>query len=198
MCSCLIISRDWVDLVGTLKACHEPGTEPMATVIHTSLDSSLHKGRSEDHFGLPPADISVCVDPDRTINAVLAMTEEKQRASLWPSAEPTGEVNKFSNGLSNGGSIFMNDLAKVTYAAVLPEAICLVRVPLGWTGSDLKMRHPLGFRGMDGGAGLISRPGQVVGTALPLKTEASHLMSAAVLGDGYFLMGATLLWTVAR
>lgn len=60
MCSCLIISRDWVYLVGTLKASHEPGTESMTTVIHISLDSSLHKGRSKNHFGLPPADIFVC------------------------------------------------------------------------------------------------------------------------------------------
>lgn len=87
----------------------------------------------------------------------------------------------------------MTDLAKVAYAAVLPEVICLVRVPLGWTGSDLKMRHPKGFMGMDGDAGIISGPGQVVGTALSLMTEARHLISVAVLGDSYFLIGATLL-----
>ncbi|KYG48187.1 hypothetical protein M433DRAFT_132353 [Acidomyces richmondensis BFW] len=60
------------------------------------------------------------------------------------------------------------------------------------------MAHPLGFMGMDGGAGIASKPEQVVGTALAWKIEAPHLMSMAVLGDGDFLMGATAPWTAAK
>lgn len=51
---------------------------------------------------------------------------------------------------------------------------------------------------MDGGAGIGSGCGQLVGTSLALREIGSTLSAVAVLGDGDFLMGSSGLWTAAR
>ena len=196
----VIISFDWVDLAGTLKASHEVGVEPTGKVVHVSLDSALHNGWSKDHYGLPLADITVRADPDRTLSALLAAGHEKQRSpSEWPSsvANVKPEMSGIPNG-TGGEDIFMTDLANALYTTVPPEEICLVRVPLGWKGIDLRVTQPLSFMGMDGGAGIGSGPGQIVGTALALRDVSPKLLPVAVLGDGDFSMGSSALWTAAR
>lgn len=200
----VIVSFDWVDLAGTLKAAHDQGMEPTATVVHVSLDSALHNGWSQDHFGLPPADIPIFADPDATLSAILAAGKEhaKHIPSAWPQSPPaTTQPN--SAGPANTTDIFMSDLAHALYAALPASEISLVRVPLGWNGADLRTPHPLSYMGMDGGAGIASGPGQVVGTALALQQQqqssnTSDLTAVAILGDGDFLMGASALWTAAR
>ena len=52
----MILSLDWVDLAGTLKAI---GGAPSATVIQVSLDQHLHNGWSMDYQGLPPVDLFI-------------------------------------------------------------------------------------------------------------------------------------------
>lgn len=197
----LIISFDWVDLAGALKASLESGTEPAAKIIQISLDSALHNGWSKDHYGLPPADVNVRADPDEAVKALLVADEKRQSAtSEWPASN----VNDDSalNGVPSGTGdedIFMTDLAHALYSTVAPDDICLVRAPLGWKGVDLRATHPLAFMGMDGGAGIGSGPGQVVGTALALRDIPDNkLIPVAVLGDGDFSMGSSALWTAAR
>ncbi|MGH7313602.1 MAG: thiamine pyrophosphate-binding protein, partial [Candidatus Rokuibacteriota bacterium] len=52
----VILSLDWTDLAGTLKAAF--GGEPVAAkVINVSLDAHAHRGWSMDHQGLPVADV---------------------------------------------------------------------------------------------------------------------------------------------
>ena len=196
----LIISWDWVDLAGALKASHDPGVEPAGKVVHVSLDSALHNGWSKDHFGIPPADITIRADPDKTLSALLTADDSKDtKASEWPSSLTNSKPER--NGVPNGTAgqdIFMTDLAHALYTTILPEEICLVRVPLGWKGIDLRAPNPLAFMGMDGGAGIASGPGQVVGTALALREISSNLLPVAILGDGDFSMGSSALWTAAR
>lgn len=43
----LILSFDWIDLSGSLKASYGPGAEISAKVVHVSLDSELHNGWSK-------------------------------------------------------------------------------------------------------------------------------------------------------
>lgn len=190
----LIISFDWVDLAGTLKSAY-PASEPKAEIVHVSLDSSLHTGWSKDHFDLPPVDISVQSDPDKFLYALFDHCKSKilQRESDWtpieaPSPKPSPSTE----------DIFMGDLAAALYSAIPESDLCLVRIPLGWRGSDLVCTQPLSFLGQDGGAGLASGPGQAVGAALALKAQSSELIPVAVLGDGDFFMGSTALWTAAR
>ncbi|EMD00222.1 hypothetical protein BAUCODRAFT_30691 [Baudoinia panamericana UAMH 10762] len=195
----VIVSFDWVDLAGTLKAAHDVGQEPAATVVHVSMDSALHNGWSKDHFGLPPADISIYADVDRTLTAVLTSTMGEIHSSEWSKSGQTARNHGTPAAPeSKSEDIFMTDLASALHAAIPSEDICLVRVPLGWKGADLRATHPLAFMGMDGGAGIASGPGQAVGTALALRDVAPNLLAVGVLGDGDFLMGSSALWTAAR
>ncbi len=65
----VILSLDWVDLAGTLKAAC--GGEPAAKVIQVSLDHLLHNGWSMDHQGLPPVDLFIAALPDAVVPALL-------------------------------------------------------------------------------------------------------------------------------
>ena len=58
-----ILSLDWVDLAGTLKAAC--GGEPKAKVVQASLDHVLHNGWSMDHQGWPPVDVHLACDAGR-------------------------------------------------------------------------------------------------------------------------------------
>lgn len=195
----LIVSWDWVDLGGALQASHNAGEEPKGKVVHISLDSALHNGWSKDHYSLPPADLMIRADPDRTMSALISANDGKSSAaSEWGSDSSVAEeMNAVPDG-TGSESIFMTDLAHALYSAVPPDQICLVRVPLGWKGADLRAPNPLAFMGMDGGAGIGSGPGQVVGSALALREISSSLVPVAVLGDGDFSMGSSALWTAAR
>ncbi|HYZ21580.1 MAG TPA: thiamine pyrophosphate-dependent enzyme, partial [Rhodopila sp.] len=71
-----------------------------------------------------------------------------------------------------------------------------VRLPLGWRGEAWRFRHPLDFLGNDGGAGIGSGPGMLVGAALALR--GTGRLPVAVLGDGDTLMSVTAFWTAAH
>ena len=62
----VILSLDWVDLSGTLKA-----AKTSATVIQVSVDHHLHNGWSMDYQGLPTVDQFLAGDPDQTVPALL-------------------------------------------------------------------------------------------------------------------------------
>ena len=190
----LIISFDWVDLAGTLQAAHRPGVEPSSKIVHVSLDGALHNGWSKDHFGFPPVDITVQADADKVMTALLAeaAVSDRRHFSKWPTT-PTSQTHSEASG---GDDIFMEHLASALYSAIEPEEMCIVRVPLGWRGNDLRATHPLAYLGQDGGAGLGSGPGQAVGAALALKEKL--YIPVAILGDGDALMGSSALWTAAR
>ena len=76
------------------------------------------------------------------------------------------------------------------------EVVSLVRLPLGWAGDAWHFRHPLDYLGIDGGAGIASGPGMLIGAALALK--GSGRLPVAVLGDGDTMMGISALWTAAH
>jgi len=58
----LILSLDWVDLAGTLKAAGAPA--PGAKVISVTVDYQTHNGWSMDHQGLAPVDVLLAADPE--------------------------------------------------------------------------------------------------------------------------------------
>src|SRR5262249_37733036 len=62
----VILSLDWVDLGGTLKAAFDT-PQPPAKVIHASLDHRLHGGWSMDYQALPPVDLLLAAEPDQVV-----------------------------------------------------------------------------------------------------------------------------------
>jgi thiamine pyrophosphate-dependent acetolactate synthase large subunit-like protein len=187
----LILSLGWTDLAGTIAAAAGHGHPASARIISCTTDSALHNGWSKDSFGREPVDLSVPADPDLLVRALLD-AQELAKPSEWP-ARDRAQARPAAGG---GSGISMPDLAGALRSALAGSPACLVRLPLGWSGADLDVGHPLDYLGQDGGAGIGSGPGLAVGAALAL--EGTGRLPVAVLGDGDFLMGGTAIWTAAH
>src|SRR5256714_12527880 len=61
----VILSLDWVDLAGTLKAAKAPAAN--AKVISVTVDYQIHNGWSMDHQGLAPVDFMLAADPEQAV-----------------------------------------------------------------------------------------------------------------------------------
>jgi thiamine pyrophosphate-dependent acetolactate synthase large subunit-like protein len=182
----VILSLDWVDLAGTLKAAKAP-TEG-AKVIHVSLDYQLHNGWSMDHQGLAPVDVLLAAHPDATVPLLLRAIGETPSTLV---ARMAPEVK-----LLPDGPLTVEHLARALRDTVGDKPFSLTHLPLSWNGAWWPFRHPLDFLGSDGGGGLGAGPGVTVGAALALK--GSDRIAIGICGDGDFLMGATALWTAAH
>jgi len=185
----VIVSLDWVDLAGTLMQASE-GQAIAAQVIHASLDAHLHRGFGGESFGLPPIDVYFLTEPDAIVAPLLAALPGRA------TAPPTVEIHHAHRQSANGDLLTIRSIADALAATAPPEALTLVRLPLGWPGDARDFHGPLDYLGYDGGAGIGSGPGMTVGAALAL--NEMDRMPVAILGDGDFLMGVTALWTAAR
>ena len=195
----VILSLDWVDLAGALKAGW--GDAPVGSkVILASLDHLVHNGWSMDYQGLAPCDLHLAVEPDIAVAALLPLLRPRQPgwADRPEAALPRAPVPR-------GGET----IAPLMLAAALREAVgtrptCLIRGPLAWAGNTWDVAHPLDALGGDGGGGIGGGPGMAVGAALALRelpggsAQGAGRLPVAVLGDGDFLMGATALWTAVH
>ncbi len=180
----VILSLDWVDLAGTLKAC---GAASGAKVIQVSLDHAMHNGWSMDHQGLPPVDLFLAADPDAVTDAMAAALPAPGAAAPVPAAVPPAEPS---------GPIVTSRMAVALRHAVGDRPVSLLHLPLSWDGQSWPFRHPLDFLGSDGGGGIGGGPGISVGAALALR--GSGRLPVSICGDGDFLMGVTALWTAAH
>jgi thiamine pyrophosphate-dependent acetolactate synthase large subunit-like protein len=190
----LILSLDWVDLAGTLKAAF--GAQPVgAKVIQVSLDQHIHNGWSMDHQGLPPVDLYLMAEPDPTTASLLAAMEQLggRAHAAWPGDRTIRQTPPFAG---DDAVISVPLLAAALAEVTTGQEICLVRGPNAWAGHLWTIEHPLDYLGIDGGAGLGSGPGLSVGVALALHGTAR--LAVAVMGDGDYLMGATALWTAVH
>lgn len=185
----VIVSLDWVDLAGTLIQASE-GQTLAAQVIHASLDAQLHRGFGGESFGLPPIDVYFLTEPDAIVAPLLAALPRRA------GAPPAIDKHHTRGQSANGDPLTIRSIADAIETAAPPEALTLVRLPLGWRGDTSDFDGPLDYLGYDGGAGIGSGPGMTVGAALALNEMGR--MPVAVLGDGDFLMGVTALWTAAH
>jgi len=181
----VVLSLDWVDTAGTLKAAW--GEAPIgAKVIRVSVDQHLHRGWSMDYQGLPPADVYMLCEPD--VAVPLLVDAVKARTAAVPSKQelPANTSDQLSiRALADAFNELTGDME-----------ICLTKLPLGWNGAYRHFRHPLDYLGADGGGGVGAGPGLTVGAALALK--GNRRMVVGICGDGDFLMGVTAVWTAAH
>ena len=179
----VILNLDWLDFGGTLQVAGEVG----AKIISASVDDLVTNGWAFDHHVLPPVDISLMAPPDRVVEALLPHFDsgEKMDYTAPPSAAPTGT-----------GPIDLVQLGTAVDAAIGDRPASYLRFPIGWPAPTARISGPLDYFGNDGGAGVGSGPGMVVGSALALQGKGR--LPIAIMGDGDFLMGATALWTAAH
>jgi len=183
-----ILSLDWGDLAGTLKAAFG-GETVAARVIHVSADAHAHRGWSMDHQGLPVVDVYLLCEPDAALPALVDAVQP--RRAERPSAPSYEEARP-----ETGEALSLRALAGAFNEAARGIPVTVTRVPLGWHGGYRHFRHPLDYIGADGGAGVGSGPGITVGAALALK--GSERVPVALMGDGDFLMSVTALWTATH
>ncbi len=191
----VILSLDWIDLAGTLKAAGR-GQPPTGKVIQISVDQYVHNGWSMDYQGLPPADVYLLAEPDAAVPPLLAAVKElRPTAPPLPAPRPRRSPPPVS-ALDTASIIEVPLLATALKAALAGAPVSMIRLPLSWGEHLWDFRHPLDFLGADGGGGIGSGPGMAVGAALALRD--GERLPVAVLGDGDFLMGVTALWTAVR
>ena len=179
----VILNLDWLDFGGTLQAAG--GTD--AKIISVSMDDLNSNGWSFDHHVLPAVDLPILTTPDSFVAAALPELPvgEKQSYNATPSVTPSGV-----------GEIDLISLGTAVDAAIGERSSTYVRLPIGWPAPTIRICGPLDYIGNDGGAGVGSGPGMVVGSALAL--QGSGRLPVAIMGDGDFLMGASALWTAAH
>ncbi len=183
----VLLSLDWVDLAGALKAACgtvSPGTK----VINVTMDHQIHNGWSMDHQALAPADIFLAADADAVVAALLAQLPADGPKRYKPLPEPEAAIEP--------GAISVAQMQDQLRQAVGARPTSVLHVSLSWNAALWPFRHPLDYLGSDGGGGIGGGPGIAVGAALALR--GSGRLPLAVCGDGDFLMGATSLWTAVH
>jgi thiamine pyrophosphate-dependent acetolactate synthase large subunit-like protein len=186
----VVLSLDWLDLGGTLKQAWGQGAVG-SRIIQVSVDHHIHNGWSMDHQSLPPADCFMACEPEPAVNAMLAALGPHTSAKVWPdTAPPAARV------VDPDAPLQVADVAALVREATRDTPVSLLRLPLSWAGDFWDFAHPLDFLGYDGGGGIGSGPGMVVGSALAL--QGSERLPLAIIGDGDFLMGVTAFWTAAN
>ena len=184
----VVLSLDWLDLAGTLKQAWE--NEPVGSqVIQVSVDHYSHNGWSMDHQGLPPVDVFLATEPEPAVE--LLLRHVKQRELPAPQRAPLP-----APAAIGPGPMTVAMVAGTLRRAVGDQKVCLMRLPLSWSGDLWDFDHPLDFLGYDGGGGIGSGPGMAIGSALALK--GSDRLPVAVIGDGDYMMGVNALWTAAN
>jgi len=179
----VILNLDWLDFGGTIQAAGGVG----AKIASISMAALYPSGWSFDHHVLPAVDLPILATPDSFVASALLQLAagEKRTYSITPSAPPTGS-----------GAIDLVSLGTAVDAAIGERASTYVRLPIGWPAPTIRIDGPLDYIGNDGGAGVGSGPGMVVGSALAL--QGSGRLPVAIMGDGDFLMGVSALWTAAH
>jgi thiamine pyrophosphate-dependent acetolactate synthase large subunit-like protein len=183
----VVLSLDWVDLAGSLKAAC--GTvSPAARVINVTMDHQLHNGWSMDHQALPPADVFIAAGADTVVASLLAQLPRSDGDYTQRSQPVAPPIEQ--------GPIRVPRMIHELRSAVGNRPTSLLHVSLSWNAALWPFQHPLDYIGGDGGGGIGGGPGIAVGAALALR--GSGRLPVAVCGDGDFLMGATSLWTAVH
>lgn len=180
----LIVAFDWVDPAGTIRQAGARGD-----LVNVTLDHHLANGWSLDHMGQAPARLNIAALPDTVIGAVC------KRFGIFDCAFPVFEQVPPSR-VAAESPLSMDAFSSALAVGLEGEPVTFVRLPLGWNGGARAFLHPMDYLGYDGGAGIGSGPGMLVGAALAL--EDSDRIPVAVLGDGDTMMGISALWTAAR
>jgi thiamine pyrophosphate-dependent acetolactate synthase large subunit-like protein len=185
----VVLSFDWIDLGGTLAQAPAAGER---YVVNVSQDAELHNGWSKDHFPRIPADLTLPIAPDTGVaQLVAALAAAGVEGPSLDLVEP-----KVGPPPSSTGGITLPLLAWTLRDVLKDDAVTLARLPLGWDGDFWPFQHPLDSLGYDGGGGIGSGPGMLVGTALALRD--GDRIPVGVLGDGDYLMGVQAFWTAAH
>jgi len=191
----VVLSLDWLDLSGTLKQAWGDKTVG-SKIIQVSVDHYSHNGWSMDHQGLPPVDLFLLCEPEPAVTLLNQLVKARATPAPVKRPLPLAAPIQIVAGASGASNMTVTTLAATLRRAVGEQKVCLMRLPLSWSGEMWDFKHPLDFLGYDGGGGIGSGPGMSIGSALALK--GTDRLPVAVIGDGDYMMGVNALWTAAN
>src|SRR5262249_29262603 len=122
-----VLSLDWVDLAGTLKAAFGSAGPP-AKIMHASVDHHVHGGWNMDYQGLPPVDMLLAAEPDAVVSALLGALQAR------PAKPAPGEPRSFAIDPVPAGPLQVAHLAHGLRRAVEGRQVSLLHLPLSWDG----------------------------------------------------------------
>ena len=191
----VVLSLDWIDPVGTLSLAPEGATDAgsVRILIEAGPTAGASDRGSDALFARAHSDVALTAGTDVIVERLLEMISGDLSPVVVERAPGFATSTLDSDG---SGALALADVSRVVRAATAEEAVCLLRVPIGWDSRTWPFRDPLDYIGYDGGAGIGSGPGMAVGAALALR--GSNRLPVAVLGDGDLLMGMGALWTAAH
>ncbi len=181
----LIVCFDFVDAGATLAR-----AECAGTIVNVTLDHVLKNGWSFDQGQAVFSDLHIGTSPDACFAALAEQKNLKTSQSYELASRSTVELQP------EASIIDMGQLSAALSEGAQDDPITLVRLPLGWDASHWHFLHPMDYLGYDGGAGIGSGPGMLVGAALALQNQGR--VPVAVLGDGDTMMGLSALWTASH
>ena len=191
----VVLSLDWLDLSGTLKQAWADKAVA-SKIIQVSVDHYSHNGWSMDHQGLPPVDLHLLCEPEPAVTLLNQQLKPRSTPAPVKRPLPAAVPLQIVPGASGASNMTVSTLAATLKCAVGDQKVCLMRLPLSWSGEMWDFKHPLDFLGYDGGGGIGSGPGMSIGSALALK--GTDRLPVAVIGDGDYMMGVNALWTAAN
>ncbi|HXJ64480.1 MAG TPA: thiamine pyrophosphate-binding protein [Actinomycetota bacterium] len=187
-----VVALDWIDLGSTLRQVFG-SDEVRPRLVAAGMDAAVAGRWAQDGGAPAPGDVTLFCDPDVAVARLLPRLEG-ERPGWRRVAEPNAAV---ANAAEASEELRLADLITATRSALGDSPATLVRAPhRGWEHRRWEWAHPLDYLGYDGGAGLGSGPGMVVGAAIGLR--GTGRLAVGVLGDGDYLQGCTALWTAAH
>jgi thiamine pyrophosphate-dependent acetolactate synthase large subunit-like protein len=185
----VILALDWVDLGGALRQAKTVGPVD-ARIVSATLDHTLHNGFNMDYQVLPTVDVAIAAGADVV---VAELNEALGRGTKAPWRE---RIARKALAPSDDAVTLEQVVGSLKTAFNDPERVSFASLGRGWPIDSWPHADPLAYLGKDGGGGIGSGPGLVVGSALALQARGRH--TVAMLGDGDFTMGASALWTAVR
>jgi thiamine pyrophosphate-dependent acetolactate synthase large subunit-like protein len=189
----VILSLDWVDLAGPLRAAW--GDAPVgAKIIHASADQHAHRGWTMEYQALPPIDFFLICEADAAVERLVGAMQRRGARSrpAWVGTRRGG----ITRPVRGDGPLTTADLAASLAEATRGQAVTLITSPSGWNEALWPIEHPLDYLGRDGGGGIGTAPGIAVGAALAL--QGTGRLPVSIHGDGNFLMGVMAIWTAVH
>jgi thiamine pyrophosphate-dependent acetolactate synthase large subunit-like protein len=184
----VVLALEWAD-PRTASAVGGWAASPPRMLFDVRLDDFISAPVAARAEAFPVAHRRVQAAGQETIAMLLERIDRARRTKT------TGARHAAKPRASDlDGPLSLEAAAVLLRDAAADQPTTLVKVPVEWQASWWPITDPRSYLGYDGGGGLGSGPGLLVGAAIAVGSER---LALAVLGDGDVLMGAHALWSAA-
>jgi len=217
-----VVALERIDPMGQLRAAFSTSKDPrqglqvdasaLPKLITVSVDQFAVRSWTTDFYELPPANLPIVANVERTVAELLEEVRRIMRDDNGARSRAEQRIERHRarrKELEAGWSAFMKERWEqepITVERMVGELknvmgteyeqTIVPRIPLTWPSGVWDFTGPLSHLGGDGGGGVGSGPGMSVGAALAAKATGRPVVT--FVGDGDLLMSPSALWTAAH